>query len=211
MKRPLIRRLAGAAAVLLLSALAAPRPLAAGEPDRAEPDLLFGNCETSFNEGSEVFLSNMLIYTQDNMDAFFADYDSPKRPLPAYAILAGMERAIAKRFDFEASITLPVKEQTVKSADGTETSYFFPKLLSLGAGWNAFGVKVPRTSCVEHQVMAGVNMPLSHRFGVRFDPYVLLRLRVTHDPKAGVNVGVGYSGNFRDGALFFPFGFSYRI
>lgn len=154
-----------------------------------------------------------MIYSQENTKYIFADYDSVMRPYPSYGLLGTAQKAVADRLDVFGSLSWPIKDEVVQRPDGSVAfSYYFPKILAAGLDWNAFGIKVPQDSCVEHHITVGLDTPLSHRFGLLIVPIVAFRIRVTVSENSGFNAGVGYSGDFqRRGALFIPLGFSYRL
>ena len=161
---------------------------------------------------SEVALANMLIYSQEYMQNFFADANSDIQPLPAsgMSIFAGYGISIQSRF--LTALTLPLREEEVKRKNSEIFRYYYPKLLMLGYEHDVSETSIfSDSSCMRLSAGAGLALPLSNRFLKYFPPFVLTRSALRIAPDVDLNFGIGYSGTIGMGAWFFPFGISYRI
>ena len=171
--------------------------------------------ESGLNTSSyraEIALANMVIYSQEYMKYFFADFDSQVQPLPASGISVFLGYNVSPRSRWLTAITLPLREEEVRRTGSEAFKYYYPKLLMIGYESDFFNQPVlTDTACLRLSGGFGLAVPLSHRLLRYIPPFVLSRAALRISSIVDLNFGIGYSGNIKSGAWFFPFGASYLL
>ncbi|MBM3382977.1 MAG: hypothetical protein FJY29_11110 [Betaproteobacteria bacterium] len=169
----------------------------------------------SENEGSlnsEIALANMIIYSQEYMKYFFADDDSDVQPLPASGMSLFLSREFTKEKRWLTALTLPIREEEVFIKNAENFKYYYPKLAMVGLETDLHTSKpLTESSCFRISAAAGLALPLSKRISSYAPPFLLSRMGAEISKDVFLNFGMGYSGNIKTGAWFFPFGVSYII
>lgn len=161
---------------------------------------------------AEIALANMIIYSQEYMKYFFADYDSAIQPLPASGMSVFLGYDIASRSRILTALTLPLREEEVRRKNAEPFKYYYPKLMMIGYERDVYKELVfSESSCLRLSAGFGLALPLSYRFFQYFPPFVLSRAALRISSNVDLNFGIGYSGNIKSGAWFFPFGASYLL
>ena len=161
---------------------------------------------------SEIALANMIIYSQEYMRYFFADNDSEVQPLPASGISLFLARYVQEKRRISGTFTLPLREEEIRRPNTPATSYYYPKLAMFGIEQDLLQTNLSRHQyCFKVSAGAGLSLVLSDRFLKYAPPFLLIRSAAEVGENVYLNFGIGYSGNIKSGAWFFPFGISYRL
>lgn len=165
-----------------------------------------------FRPSWEVAMSNMVIYSQEYMRYFFADDSSEVRPLPASGLSLFLAKDVSKKLRFINAFTLPLREEEVTRRSGNTYKYYYPKLVISGLESDFLEHSVGKSqSCLHLSSLFGIALPLGERFLKYFPPILMVRTGIEVGKDTFLNFGIGYSGNIKNGAWFFPFGVTYRI
>lgn len=176
-------------------------------------------CQQDSTDGKEKFrptwevaMSNMVIYSQEYMRYFFADDSSEVRPLPASGLSLFLAKDVSRAFRFVNAFTLPLREEEVAHRSGNTYKYYYPKLFITGLESDFLERSVGKSqSCLRLSSLLGIALPLGNRFLSYFPPILMVRAGIEVGQDTFLNFGIGYSGNIKAGAWFFPFGVTYRI
>lgn len=161
---------------------------------------------------SEIALANMVIYSQEYMRYFFADFDSSIQPLPASGISLFLARDVQEKRRISGTFTLPLREEEIRRTNAPATTYYYPKLAMFGIEQDLLQTNLStHPYCFKVSAGAGLSFVLSERFLKYAPPFLLNRSAAEVGENVYLNFGIGYSGNIKSGAWFFPFGISYRL
>ena len=146
------------------------------------------------------------------MKYFFADENSDVQPLPASGMSLFLSHEFKSNNRWITALTLPLREEEVAIKNKEPFKYYYPKLAMLGVETDLHSSKpLSTSSCLRISAAAGLAFPLSERITRYVPPFVLFRSGAEISKNVFLNFGVGYSGNIKNGAWFFPFGVSYII
>jgi hypothetical protein len=154
----------------------------------------------------------MVVYSQEYMKYFFADFDSQVQPLPASGVSVFTGYYLSSEARLLTAFTLPLREEEVRRKNLETFRYYYPKLGMVG--YEADFIKKPvlaDSSCLRISGGVGLAFPLSYRLFQYIPPFVLSRAALRISSSVDMNFGIGYSGNVKSGAWFFPFGASYLL
>lgn len=156
-------------------------------------------------------ITETLLQSQEHMSAFFADYDSAKKPFPGVGKAFNVERVLSENFHLITSLSIPLQEEKIVKRDSSTETFYFSKSLMVGADYAAYRVSLTDSNVLEIRPAFAVLNPLSHRFGEYVVPVSALRMRASVSKGAGLLFGIGYAGIFSIGSFFITYGVSYRI
>ncbi|MEN9809572.1 MAG: hypothetical protein RLZZ488_1139 [Pseudomonadota bacterium] len=161
---------------------------------------------------SEIALANMVIYSQEYMRYLFADNESAVQPLPASGISLFLARELRSELRATAIFTLPLRDEEVKRKNAPTQTYYYPKLAMLGIERDIFATTATsKEACIRVSAGGGLALPMSPLIKIYQPPYLLIRAGAEVGENVFLNFGLGYSGNIKRGAWFFPFGISYVL
>ena len=185
------------------------------------PNMGYSQCQTQSSAAnlselnsptSEVALANMIIYSQEYMRYFFSDNESEIQPLPASGLALFTGYGLSGSSRWLNALSLPLREEEVKKKNGDTFQYYYPKIFM--TGYEIDALERPffsHATCLRVSVSAGISLFLSRRALKDIPPFLLSRTSVRIAPNVDLNFGIGYSGNIKMGAWFFPFGVSYQL
>ena len=171
-----------------------------------------GNSNELDSPTSEVALANMIIYSQEYMRYFFSDNESEIQPLPASGLALFTGYGLSGSSRWQNALSLPLREEEVNKKNGDTFQYYYPKMFM--TGYEIDVLEKPffsNATCIRVSASAGFSLFLSQRALKAVPPFLLSRTSVRIAPNVDLNFGIGYSGNIKMGAWFFPFGISYQL